>query len=335
MTFFINLSKSPIKELSYLKQDEYRERFDKGWSFSYSYSIIELRNIYLLIKNYGFKNISDFTKLCIKEKLFYEKTPWEERRVLEQINSLKNFGLITKDEKIVNESLFADSSVDSLLSCEDIQTFRQVYFSYHRFCELHSWLVNPDYYSADLINAINEEYVKAQSKAVFPFRSKDRFVDSFIFALEDDAVVYKIAQYNKNDFEGIKRFWDVYVKWGSSLGLAEKFNLSDLNYQLSSNFKSPACFYFCRDVDKEFSLIDYLLDKYKARYIYIPKLVLSLAIEYRFSIENIKRIILDVAKNNPDKISLQKTSEILMRKTELAFIPKSNGFLFSHILLLR
>lgn len=335
MTLFINLNKSPTRELHYLNQDDYRERFDKGWSFSYSYSLLELRNIYLFIKNYGFKNKSIFTKLCIGEKLFYEKTPWEERRILEQINSLKNFELITKDEKIVNKNLFAKSSIDMPLTYEDIETFKGIYFSYHRFCELHSWLINPDYYSEDSINAIDEEYVKMHSKTIFPFRSQDRFIDSFIFELKDNAIVYKIAQYNKKDFEGIKRFWDVYVKWGSSLGLAERFNLSDLNYELSSNFKSPTCFYFCKDIDGEFSLIDYILDKYRTRYIYIPKLVLSLAIEYRFSIEGIKRIILDVAKNNPDKFSLQKTSEILMRKTELAFIPKSDGFLFSHILLLR
>lgn len=334
MSFFINLSKSPTKELFYISQDQYREYFNKGWSFSFSYSLTELRNIYLYLKKYGFKNLSDFTQKCIKDNLFYEKTPWQQRRILEQINSLKNFGLITKDEKIINENLFT-SSIKEPLTDKDKEVFKAIYFSYYRFRELHSWLVDPDKTQEALIEKINETYVVNHSKAIFPFRSTDRFVDSFIFELRDNTTVYKIADYDKNAFEGIKRFWDVYVKWGVSLGLTERFNLLDLNYQLSSNFKSPSCFYFHKNIDKQFSLIDYLFSKYKTRYIYIPKLVLSLAIEHRFSIESIKRLIIDAAKAYPNKISLQKTSEILMRKTELAFIPKSNGFLFSHILLLK
>ncbi|MDQ3130495.1 MAG: hypothetical protein M3Q99_07015 [Acidobacteriota bacterium] len=333
MTKLINLSKSPTKEFHYISHDEYIKKFNKGWSFSYTYSLIELKNIYLLLKNVGFKNLSDFTKHCIKNKLFYEKTAWNERRVLEQVNALVNFGLITETKKIADESNFSNSELDDKLSAEDLSVFSKIYFSYYRFKEIHSWLIDSESYSFDeLLDKINQEYVENFSKPIFPFRSNDRFTDTFIFELNDNTTVYKIGKSDKKTYEGIKRFWDVFVTWGTSLGLAEKFNLADLNYKFSNNFKSPPCFYFHKPLDHTFSLIDYLQDNYKVKYVYIPKLVLALALEYRFSINDIKQLILKTATANSDAISLQKTSEILMRKTELKFIPKSNGFLFSHIL---
>ena len=332
MTNFINLSKSQTKELHYISHDEYIKKFNKGWSFSYTYSLVELKNIYLLLKNNGFKNLDNFTQICIKHKLFYEKTPWNERRVLEQINALVNFGLISEGKKITGE-YFNNSELNDSLSDDDLKVFSKVYFSYYRFKEIHTWLIDSESHSFDkLLDKIDQDFVTNNSKPVFPFRSNDRFTDTFIFELKDNTTVYKIGKSDKKTYEGIKRFWDVFVTWGTSLGLAEKFNLADLDYKFSNNYKSPPCFYFHKPLDNTFSLIDYLQNNYKAKYVYIPKLVLALALEYRFSINDIKQLILKTATANSDAISLQMTSEILMRKTELKFIPKSSGFLFSHIL---
>lgn len=334
MNSFINLSKSPTKELFYLSQDEYRAKFEKGWSFSFAYSLTELRNIYLFLEIYGFKNLADFTKICIQNNLFYERTPWQDRRILEQINALKNFQLITDDEKSIRRSLFSSSPEDPL-SEDDLKVFKDIYFSYHRFREIHSWLVNPEGYNAELVENICQEAVLDKSCAIFPIRGSDRCVESFIFSLQDNATVYRIAKREKKDFDGMRRFWDVFVKWGTSLGLAATYNLGDFNYKLSSNFKPPSLFYFPRPIADDFDLLKYLLEKTRLRYVYIPNLVLTLASEMRFSVDDVKRLIIDTTQKYPQSMSLQKTSEILMRKTELGFTPKSNGFLFSHILLMR
>jgi hypothetical protein len=334
---FINLSKSEIKELQYISNEEYLKKFNKGWSFSYSYSFIELRNIYLYLKKYGFKNLKDFTNICLKNNLHYEKKPWNTRKVLEQINSLKNFELITKNEEIKYESLF-NSETNGPLTKEDLNVFRKIYFSYYRFCELHSWLISPDKYDEKRISQIDEKIAINSSKLIFPFKTKERFVDSFIFELMDSATIYRIADFDAKEAEGIKRFWDVYVKWGVTLGVASRYNLSDFNYELSSNLKSPSVFYLHKNLDKNFNLVEYLFENHKgrySRYIYIPELVLSLAIKYRLSVTIVKKLILDAYRKHPEKVSLQKTSESLMKKTEINLIPQSNGFLFSHILLLR
>ncbi len=334
MTKFINLSKSPTKELHYISHDEYIKKFNKGWSFSYTYSLVELKNVYLLIKKEGFNNLSDFTTLCLKNRLFYEKTCWNERRLLEQVNALINFGLISEEKKITNEIYFRDSEMNDTLSSDDKEVFSRIYFSYYRFKEIHSWLIDSESRSFDeLLGRINQDFVVNHSRPVYPIRSSDRFTDTFIFELKDNTTIYKIGKSDKKTYEGIKRFWDVFVTWGISLNLAEKFNLADFDYKLS-NFKSPPCFYFHKPLENNFSLLNYLLNNYKSKYVYIPKLVLKLAVEHRFSIEDIKKLILKTATANSETISLQKTSEILMRKTELKFIPKSNGFLFSHILIL-
>ena len=66
----------------------------KGWSFSYVYHLVELRNIYLALRNAGPIKFEDFAKYCSTIKLPFVKTKWKKRRILEQINALVNFELI-------------------------------------------------------------------------------------------------------------------------------------------------------------------------------------------------------------------------------------------------
>ena len=334
MISYIDLSNSSCKPLPYRKEEEYRFIVSKGWSFSNVYHFSEIRNIFLLLKRFGFNNLKEFTKICLDNNLPSEKTDWNERRILEHINALKNFGLVSENNKIIDLTLFGSSKVIDPISEADLVVFKKIFFTYYRFKEILSWFIDPDSNQRDeLINSITENLLKINSKVIFPFNRESRFTDSFIYELKNNSTIYFIRKDSIENNEDMMRFWDVFVKWANELGLVEKFNLKNLDYQLANNYKSLTCVYFKQKLDADFDLVNYIKSNYNSHYINVPKLIFRIALEFRYSISDIKKLIIQTANRYTDAFSLQRTSEIFIRNTEINFVPMVNDSYISHILI--
>lgn len=328
----IDLTQSKTIPISFLNEEDAKKQssYQKGWSFSYVYHFSELKDIYLVLRNTELKRPIDILNYHLELGLKYEKTPWEERRILEQINALKNFGLVSGDNEVVKQ-VFDESTIGSPLTKEDLVVFKDIYFSYFRFIEMHSWFLDPESDSRiEAMGKVTEEELANKSKVLFPFILNSRFTNAFILNLANSTKIYSIGKGN----EDLMRFWDVYVKWGQSLGLLEKFSLKELDVQFSSNVKSLSCIYFMRDEIANFNLYDFIKREYKAKYIQVPKLIFKIAKRHRFSLEGIKDLIITQSLNNSEQISLQRTSEIFIRGKGKILFPKYRGSYISHLTLL-
>lgn len=331
MTRYIDLSKSNHYDLPFYREEEARQTslLDKGWSYSYVYHFLELKNVFIALKKISYNGKDDFAKRAIDSGLPYAKTPWDSRRILEQLNALINFGLITKDYIPVSD-YFPEQEYAADLSKTDLILFKKIYHEYFRFKEIHSWLLNPNQLDhTSYMNEVTEENMQLRSLPIFPFLINNRFNDSFIFSLKDNTDIYRIP----NDNGDLMRFWDVYVKWGQELNLLEKFNMKNLDYELSSNLKSFSCTYYINPITPNLNLLEFIKAEYQGNNIHIPRLVLKIALRFRYRISDIKKMIIEQALANNNLISLQRTSEIFIRKTEIDFVPKYNDSYISHLLL--
>jgi hypothetical protein len=338
MTTYLDLSKSENLILPYLPNTLFKKKFEgKGWSFSSVFHFSELKDIYLAIRTIGYTSKNEFTRRCLGElKIRSVSTPWdtEGRRILEHVNALINFGLIDSDYKIVDDSIFRNSSIGEKITVNDKEVFKRIYFSYYRFKEIMSWFLDPISSNREnVMDLVDERSMELRSKAIYPFSSKSRFTDSFIYNLHDNTPIYTIIKDENESNGGILRFWDVFVKWGQELELIEKFNLTNLDIQLTG-YKSLSCIYFKKPLDESFDLKEYIKHNYNSTYISIPKLILRIATEFRYPVESIKRSLVKQCLDNPDQFSLQRTSEVFIRNTEIHFVPIVNGSYVSHILVL-
>ncbi len=338
MTTYLDLSKSENLILPYLPNTQFKEKFEgKGWSFSSVFHFSEIKDIYLAIRLIGYTSKNEFTKRCLEElKIRSVSTPWdtEGRRILEHVNALVNFGLIDSSYKIVDDNLFKNSIIGEEIALTDKEVFKRIYFSYYRFKEIMSWFLDATSTSREnVMDRVNESSMALDSKVIYPFSTQSRFTDSFIYNINDNTPVYTITKDENESNGGILRFWDVFVKWGQELALIEKFNLTNLDIQLRGH-KSLSCIYFKRPIDESFDLKEYIKQNYNSAYINIPRLVFRIATEFRFPIEDIKKTLVKQCLDNSDQFSLQRTSEVFIRNTEINFVPIVNDSYVSHILVL-
>lgn len=331
MQQYIDLSKSELISLSFLNEDDARKQSDlnKGWSFSYVYHFSELKDLYLILKKTNYRKPKDIIDNLNNIGLKFESTPWEERRILEQINALKNFGLIDLNSEII-EDVFKNSDIGKPITKSDLKVFKKIYFNYFRFKEIHSWFVELESKNRiSSLNKITQKELSENSNVLFPFNKNNRFTNAFLLKIEDSSDIYTI----ENGNEDLMRFWDVYIKWGQALNLIEKFSLKELDFKFSSHIKSLTCVYHKSTVQDDFDLLKFLKEEYNAKYIQIPKLIYKIALRYRFSIEEIKEIIIKGALKNSENITLQRTSEIFIREKGKMFFPKYRDSYVSHIML--
>jgi hypothetical protein len=326
----INLYRSRKIELPSLT-DEAHSELSKGWSLSYVYFLRELRDIFLLIEKYGYGSKSFILSKCKEEKLASEgDVDWTERNILERMNALKNFSLISKEGEITHPNIF-QSTLGSELSIADKKVFKNIFFGYFRFREIISWMIDPrEENRLKIINAINEEFCINNSQVIFSFISDGRFTGSFFFDLKDNADIFFINEKNSD----LMRFWDVFVKWGMTLDLLDKFQLKWADVTILPKVKSLSCVYFKKNVANDFSLIDFIRQNYKSDYIYIPQLVLDIVMAYKYSIEGIKEMIINQSIENISQISMQRTSEIFIEEKEKVLLPKHRNTYISHLLML-
>lgn len=332
MIKYIDLSKSRQYELPFYNEEQAKQNSlqNKGWSYSFAYHFIEIKNVFIALKQIPFLSKDDFSKRATDSGLPFVKTPWESRRILEQLNALKNFGLITKEYQI-EKIFFTESAYSNELTESDFDLFKKIYHEYFRFKEIHSWLLNPiqeDH--ASFLNEVTLENLQLNSSPIFPFLIDSRFNDAFIFSLKDNTEIFRIP----NKESDLMRFWDVYVAWGRELKLLEKFNMKNLDYELSSNLKSFSCAYYVNPEKPNLNLLEFIKSEYQGNNIHIPKLILKIALRYRYRINDIKKMIIEQALANSNTFSLQRTSEIFIRKTEIDFFPQYKDSYISHLLLL-
>jgi hypothetical protein len=331
MIKYIDLSKSKQHILPFYNEEQAKQNssVEKGWSYSYVYHFTELKNIFIALKQIAYQGKDDFSKRAICSGMPYSKTPWDSRRILEQLNALINFGLITKEYKI-EKNFFIESEYTNELSVSDFDLFKKIYHEYFRFKEIHSWLLSPVQGDHSLfLKRISVESLKQDSNPIFPFLMDNRFNDAFIFSLTNHTDIFRIP----NDKGDLMRFWDVYVKWGQELQLLEKFNMKNLDYELSTNLNSFACVYYINPDKPNFNLLNFIKSEYQGKHIHIPNLILKIALKYRYRINDIKQYIIEQALADSNSFSLQRTSEIFLRGKEKKFVPQFKDSYISHILL--
>ncbi len=335
MIKYIDLSKSKQHALPFFNEEQAKQNssLEKGWSFSYVYHFIELKNVFIALKNIPYQGKDDFSKKVIDSGLPFAKTPWDSRRILEQLNALINFELINKDYKI-ERNYFVEEKYTSDLTANDTKLFTKIYHDYFRFREIHSWLLNPiqDDHTA-FLNQVTSENLSRNSNPIFPFMIENRFNDAFLFSLTDNTDIFRIPNDKGNNNGGLMRFWDVYLKWGQELKLLEKFNLKNLDYELSNNLKSLSCVYYVNQEKPKLNLLDFIKSEFNGKHIHIPKLILKIALKYRYRISDIKDLIIEQALADSNSFSLQRTSEIFIRNTEINFVPQFKDSYISHLLL--
>lgn len=334
MISIIDTTNSQRIELPSLDENDAVYIGQKGWSFSYVYNFTEIRDIYLALKKRQFLSLKEFTNFCINIKLPYVKTKWNSRRVLEHLNALKNFELIAVDYSI-KRSVFEKSSIGDEMSSEDLEIFKEIFFTYFRFKEILLWFINlgePN--RINLINQTEKETIICSSSPLFSFSEKSRFTDAFFVEIINNPLIYYI---NTERNEDLMRFWDVFVKWGTVLGILEKFNLRNVGIK-TINDKSISCTYILNTSPTNLNLLSYINDRFKESYIYIPTLVLDLALTLRLRIEQIHKIIIEQYKVHKEFLSFERTSEIFVKKSEIVkgdkiFFPKYNDSYVSHLII--
>jgi hypothetical protein len=339
---YYDITKSKRIEIPFMTNKEALEKYGKGWGYSFVYSLTEIRDIYLTVKQYKVESISHFRENYVVGKIPYSKTKWEERRVLEILNALINFELIDKEYRILKSDYFLDSSVGMPLSESDKNVFKDIYINYFRFKELFLLYINPEllFSSKSEIQNITEYNLTHNSNALYSFMEEGSYVDSFFTCLEDNPIIYTIPKQNKDGDKngGVRRFWDVFMSWGENLGFIEKFNMASIGSKLS-NKKSFVCSYILSKEGITTSLLRYLKKVYPdKRSIDLNQLVFKLCVDYRVSCNDAKDYIINEYKANTEQISLVRTSEVFIKEKEFSqkekvFYPKYKDSYISHIIL--
>lgn len=299
----VEISNLPNRNVPILSDKEAGEQYSR-WSFLNIYSLSAVRDIYLITKDVEVKTKSKITEHI--NKLLLYKEVWEERKVLEYLNALVKFGLLNSNYEI-NTIAFENSTLNSEMSENDIENFRQIFFTYFRFKEISSWFISMESdFHRDFDNLKEIDFINASSPLYY-YSDKNRFTDTFLLDLKNNNYKYTIDE----NMSHLMRFWDVYLKWGTTLKILDKFNLSTIGLKIEGE-KDLSIVYFIRKFES-FNLIDFIKQKFNSRYIAIPELILEIVKEYRFCVNDIKEFIIVEILNN-DKLTFERTSQIFIIK---------------------
>ena len=317
MEQYIDIAKSEYRK--FLSQEE--NSTGKKWSYSYVYFLEDLKLIYNLLCDNTIRTIPQLLNVCNTYNIISKSgKKWTSRNLLEIVNALKNFGLISiNDNKPININLFCNNQ-DSLAE-QDIKIFKNIYISYFRFREFHRLFITRE-------QQLSLEVLCNESNPIYSFSSYGRFVNNFMI----DYGNYKhIIEIDSKDSE-IMRFWDVYIKWGETLNLIEKFPLKAWGIHFIPSVKSLNIVYFKKTMPINYSIFDFIDDECYSDYIYIPDIIKSLITKERFALEDIKSKLIDECINMPDRYRAQSTSAIFVQKKEEFLFPLMGNTYITHLL---
>ena len=293
----------------------------KKWSFSYVYSFIDLRNIFLvLISDEKFNSFKEISAHCNCTNILSEKgKKWTVRSVEEVINALRNFKMIEPNgfTAIINNPF--KSNIGQELYKTDYLFFRLIFASYFRFCEFHSLFLLSDRKYAKM------EDLQIASNMIFSYISEGRFVNRFL--IKDNTLIQGIDATNA-DF---MRFWDVYIKWGTTLGLIEKYPVKPFGISTIPGVKSFSLIYFVKEMPSDFSVFTYIEKEIGSTFLYIPDVIFSIIKHCRYPLKSIlNKLIVECKTDN--RFRAQSASTIFISEKEKFLIPKINNSFVTHLL---
>lgn len=342
----IDLTHSPRIELPFIDEDAAKQVIKKGWSLSSVYYFSEIRDVYLTLKDRQWRGLGDFTDFCLSTGLPFVRTRWNKRRILEHVNAVINFGLVSSDYKI-SRDVFVDSRIGSSLSDDDLAIFKEIYFDYFRFKELFSWFIEPNPASRlKLVQGLTKEDIETRTKPLFAFSENAKFTNSWFCELTANTPVYYIRGRNQNPDgkdvpgnEDLMRFWDCFLAWGSRLGVLEKFTLADLGIKTCSG-KDILCCYVINNNIADFDLLEYLDRQFSNSHIYLPDLVFRLATDFRMSLTVAHELLIEQYRSHRESLSFERTSEIFIKRGEIResdkiLFPKYRDSYISHLVIRR
>lgn len=288
------------------------ERKDKGWSYSFVYYLKDIKTIYNI---YNSENriitIPELLKICQERNVLSESgKKWTNRNLLEIVNALKNFELIDKSTCTAKAGDLFSTETEELTE-KDKDVLRNIYKSYFRFVDFH-----------EMFEPINN-----RPSLLYAFRDGQRFFNRF--ARIDKNEIYCIEDTRQDTM----RFWEVYTKWGETLGLLNKCLVSSFGISINSLLYRNV--YVCnltRTMPTCFSICNYITEKMSGKACYIPDIEWNLIREFGFSIEAIKMRIMHECHMNSDSYRLQKASFLTVDPDELKLFPIVGNTYMSHIL---
>lgn len=343
MSNVIDLTSSLRTQLPYISHEQAQAFLNKGWTLSSTYYFSELRDVYLALTLTEFQNISAFTNFCSSIRLPYVRSPWQQRRILEHLNALINFSLITPDYRIAKK-VFQNSRIGDAVTEADKIVFREIYFEYFRFKEVFSWFVNLNPANRlALVEQLQKIDIIDRSRPLYALSREARFYDTFFYDLKDNADIYYLAHEGADSAPAkaagnadLMRFWDLFLKWGTELGVIERFSLRDVGIQTSSH-KNILCCYVLKNHPREFNLLEFISVRWgNIRYLYLPLVVFEIARTYRVSVEESQDMIVAEYRSHKRHLSFERTSEIFIREAEIndrdkILFPKYNDSYISHL----
>lgn len=345
MRKIINIKSSTIKEIPYKSA----EQLNLKWTFVNIYSLRELKDVYLIVKdNQGAteKIICDQIHKQVKP----ENRPWLGsgkkigRKALEPLTALKKFNLVDLENN-VKKHVFNDSILNEELTENDKEELRQIFFDYFRFKELIEWF-NKDSIAQNITNLpiIDKNYVQTQTNPIFFFPYQNRFNDTFFYELNDNTDLYILKEKENNSTAlAMMRFWDVFLKWGTSLEVLEKFSFEYTDYRIQSNnenfkLKVFSCAYFISNLKEDIDVIEFGRRYFSTNRLYLPELVLQICLNFRIPVEKAKQMVVSQGLNHKDFIGFERTSEIFVKvkefnksKKETFFFPMFRNSFISHL----
>ena len=302
-----NISLFPEEVLPFLTDKEVYQYYNKGWSFSNIYYLKPIRDIYLIIKKNKTEDLNNkfirYEYLKITEDLSKE---WSERKILEYVNAIKNFGLINGNYK-VQKNIFINSALGNKLSDEDLQDFKDIFFEFFRFKEIATWYLISDSKKQLDINEVTIPDLIEKSRLMYAIK-EDKFFNKFLFSLEDVSKVYVIPPKDSH----LMRFIEVFYKWGTTLNFIEKFNLNSVNIKTFEN-REITCTYFIRPF-KNFDLMKFTQKHFQyQRQISLPELIFSICQNFHYAVDEIKSFLINEIQFN-DKFTYERTSAVFIVK---------------------
>lgn len=288
------------------------EKEGKGWSYSFVYYLEDIKTIYTIfyIENRPIV-IPELLKICIGNDIKSKSgKKWTNRNLLEVVNALKNFDLIDKTTNIAKAgNLFSAETTE--LTEEDKDVLRNIYRSYFRFMDFHK-----------MFAPVNDS-----PTILYAFKEGLRFFNRFVRI--DKNEIYCI----EDSHQDTMRFWEVYTKWGETLGLLNKCLASSFDTKINNLLYRNV--YVCnltRPMSKDFSICNYIQKKKAGKAYYIPDIEWDLITEFGFSVEAIKKRILHECNSNNFSFRLQKASFLTVDPDELKLFPIIGNTYMSHIL---
>ncbi|MDR0187074.1 hypothetical protein ETF27_05780 [Prevotella brunnea] len=286
----------------------------KGWSYSFVYSLLDIRNIYSLCYKYdGFSSITDCLSSCVSNNIVSESgKKWTKRNLLEVINALINFSLLEKGSmRPVDKSVKFENMGRIALTEKETCLLKDIYIRYKRFAEF--WA---------LFELSQEERI------VLSFNYANRFTNSFILGTCSNSPIYRIIP-NRTD---TMRFWDVFCSWGEKLHMLEKVSSSFFHLETIPTTSGLSLLYKINTMPEDFSILDYIRSHKLKRIMFIPDLFFMLIKEFRYSMKEMKLKLTTEVLSHLDQYRFQSTSLINVSKYDKDYLPMVNNVYMSHLL---